>query len=281
MDLGSNVVSYHAELIAAGRLEAVIADLLSARQLPAWDVLRFGNLRSDGATAQAIKQVAATMKFPVTTYPGENSPYIQMSGDWEAYLLKLSKKMRANITRCQRSTQQAGESGMKWYEKGSDVAALLADILEVEGQSWKAQEATSIQSNGVELAYYQRLLPWLVDNGLTANVLYVKDKPCAYVLCAAWHGWIGQLKTSFSQDVRDAGFRVIQASIQRAFERGYTHYDFLGDAAPHKLRWTDQVQPHESVWVFARHLRGRMSAAVKKAVDGVRARRAPRPPPAA
>src|SRR5262249_17272390 len=155
-----------------------------------------------------------------------------------------------------------------------------ADILEVESRSWKASDDKAIRAEETEGDYYRRLLPWLSRNGLLANVLYVKARPAAYVLCAKWRGWVGQLKTSFAQDVRDAGFRVLHASIERAYQDHEREYDFLGDVAPHKLRWADRVRAHETKWLFAPHWRGRALARFKRAVDAWRQRRQPAPEPA-
>ncbi len=271
LDLCSNTVSYHAGLIAGGNQGGVLEAVLREAALPRWDVLRMENVVSDGATARAAEQIGAAR---VLSYPGERSPYVQMGDDWTRYLASLSKKVRANIKRCIAMTQQAGETGMKWYERDSDPQALLADILEVESRSWKASEAKAIRAEAAEGAYYQRLLPWLNQNGLLANVLYIKERPAAYVLCARWQGWVGQLKTSFAQEVRDAGFRVIHASLERAYGTGEREYDFLGDVAPHKTRWTELIRPHEGKWLFADHWRGRALLRFKDAVDGWRRRRA-------
>jgi CelD/BcsL family acetyltransferase involved in cellulose biosynthesis len=279
LDLCSNVVSYHAGLVADGDHEDVIGEIMQSRQLAGFDVLRLGNLVSAAPTAVAAESIGLSWKN-LLSYPEERSPYIAMETDWAGFLASLPKKMRANITRCIRQTQQAGETGMLWYEQGCDATRLLADILEVEARSWKASDNKAIRADAAEGTYYDRLLPWLSKTGLLANVLYVKDKPAAYVLCARWHGWVGQLKTSFAADVRDAGFRVIHASIERAWQSGQEReYDFLGDVAPHKTRWTDRIRPHESKWLFARHWRGRAMLRFKRAVDAWK-RRQPAPAPA-
>lgn len=274
LDLCSNVISYHAALIATGGHESLIGELLTGRDLPAWDALRFGNLVCADPTAAAAERIGAAAAN-VLSYPGEQSPYVSIEPDWTKYLAARPKKLRANITRCIRMTQQAGETGMTWYEQDADPERLLADILEVESRSWKAGENKAIRTDSAEGSYYRRLLPWLSRNGMLANVLYVNHKPAAYVLCAKWHGWVGQLKTSFAQDIRDAGFRVIHASLERVFRDQAREYDFLGAAAAHKLRWTDRVRAHEDKWLFARHWRGHALLRLKRLVDGWKRARRP------
>jgi CelD/BcsL family acetyltransferase involved in cellulose biosynthesis len=266
LDLCSNMMSYHAELVTTGAHEQVLAELLSSTLIPEWDAFRLQNLPVSGLTTAAVTAVTGQQSF---AYAGERSPYFDMPGSWEEFLRTLPKKMRANIKGCIRSTQEAGETDMKWYEQGSDEGLLLDDILNIESRSWKAADNKAIRADAAEGDYYRQLLPWLAANGLQANVLYVKHQPAAYVLCARWQGWVGQLKTSFAMGIRDAGFRVIQASIERAFTNRQNEYDFLGDAAPHKLRWASQVRIHEDRWIFARHWRGLALATLKRGVDAL------------
>jgi CelD/BcsL family acetyltransferase involved in cellulose biosynthesis len=276
LELCSNVLAYHAEIVAEGDLERALRLLLADRRLPAWDALRLSNVTESGVTARAVRAVADGMDCGVSSRRGERSPYLRIESPWESYLKTRPKKLRSNITRCERIMRDAGESGMTWYEAGSDVSSLLNEMLAVESGSWKSGAGIAIAADSPEAAYYTRLLPWLAQHGMLANVLYVHGKPSAYALCANWGGWIGQLKTSFSAELRDAGSRVIQASLERAFERGAREYDFLGDAAFHKLRWTESVRPHEDLWMFAPSLRGKMLAGLKRITDSWHASRAAR-----
>ena len=271
LELCSNVFSYHAELLSDGDLSKNIEGLLKHPALPAWDVFRVVNVVTDGPTARAMRTVAAASRANISVRPGERSPYVAVDRDWKSYLQTRPKKVRANISRSQRLMQEAGETGMEWYEVGADARRLLSVILEIEARSWKADAGLAITAGTPQCAYYERLLPWLAANGILANILYVKARPVAYVLCASWSGWVGQLKTSFVAELPDAGSRVIHSSLEKAFSTGAREYDFLGDAAPHKMRWTDRVRDHEDLWLFAPHLRGRALGQLKRLSDRVHA----------
>jgi CelD/BcsL family acetyltransferase involved in cellulose biosynthesis len=267
LELCSNVFCYHAEIVCEGDTGAALEALLGHEQLPAWDVLRCVNVVAGGATATALRALPRKYAAALSAREGERSPYVTIDRDWKSFLQTRNKKLRANISRSQRLMKEAGETGMRWFEAGSDPRELLEAMLIVEAQSWKAAAGVAIVAGTPQWHYYERLLPWLTTHGILANVLYVKDKPVAYVLCAVSRGWVGQLKTSFVTGLKDAGSRVVDSSIERAFELGCKEYDFLGDTAPHKMRWTDHVRAHEDVWLFAPHLRGRALAGVKKLSD--------------
>lgn len=264
----SNVFSYHAEILADDAL-ASLEILLSDPRIPPWDVFRAVNIVADGPSSQAITSLAKLGRNRLSTREGESSPYLIIDQDWDSFLRKRAKKLRANVTRSERLMKEAGESGMSWYEAGSDTRPLLRDMLEIESRSWKLGAGVAVVAGTPQHSYYEKLLPWLSANGIMANVLYVKDQPAAYTLCATWRGWVGQLKTSFVDEYRDAGSRVIHSSLQRAFDKGFCEYDFLGDAAPHKLRWADRVRMHVDYWLFAPHTRATLLAAIKKQSDRV------------
>jgi len=269
LELCSNVFSYHAEVLCDGDLGECLEHFLASKDLPRWDVFRAVNVATDGLTARAIKALPSRVAAAFSVRSGETSPYVSVDRDWNSYLSTRTKKVRANISRARRLMKDAGETGVVWYENGCDPKPLLAAILEIEAQSWKADAGVAILTGTPQGAYYERLLPWLAVNGIRANVLYVKERPVAYVLCAVWKGWVGQLKTSFAAELPDAGFYMIQMSLQRSIEGGCKEYDFLGDVAPHKMRWADHTRAHEDLWVFSPHLRGRALGAVKRVADSV------------
>jgi CelD/BcsL family acetyltransferase involved in cellulose biosynthesis len=267
LDLCSNVLSYHAEIVASGDVERVLAAVLADRNLPAWDAVRLTNLPREGRTATAARAIDRHAISGISVRPGERSPYVPITLPWQQYLATRPKKLRSNITRCDRTMKQAGETGMRWYGAGDDMQQLLNEILAIEAISWKREAGIAIERGTPQGAYYERLLPWLSEHGMLANVLYVREQPVAYALCASWQGWVGQLKTSFDGALRDAGSRVIQTSLQKAFEAGAKEYDFLGDAAFHKLRWTDSIRTHEDIWLFSPALRGRAVRGLKHLTD--------------
>lgn len=268
LELATNICSYHAEIVGSGDVEKALALFLADRQLPAWDALLAVNLVTNGPTSRAIRAAHPRALSGISARAGERSPYVVIDRDWTGYLATRPKKVRSNVTRSLRLMRQAGETGMEWYENDCDAARLLQDVLAIESRSWKASAGVAIVAGTPQNAYYERLLPWLAARrSLMANVLYVQNQPVAYTLCVNWRGWIGQLKTSFVHGLRDAGSRVIHSSLERAFQREGREYDFLGDAAPHKMRWADAIREHEQVWAFPRHFRGRAFRSIKTVAD--------------
>lgn len=263
----SNIMSYHAEIAAkAAAGEQLLLAALEHAHGGRWDVLTFQNVPEESATARAIEGVARAQRFRLSRLQGERSPRISLTPSWEELLKNRGKKLRANVTRAVRRMKESGETAMAWYVDRQATAELLAQILEVEALSWKQEAGKAISSSTAETNYHAELLPALAEMGaLFANVLFVNHQPRAYVLCCRYNGWVGQLKTSFDRSLPDAGARVVDESIRRAVEDGAATYDFLGDVAPHKMKWADQVIGHCAFWMFSRRPGAALIGAAKAA----------------
>lgn len=273
LDVGSNFVSYHAEFVTDGGPVELLEAALGGPLRGDWDVLRVLNVPYPSTSADAIERWAASHRFRCLHWRGEESPYIAINTDWADYLGTRGKKFRANVQRALKRPQQQGHSRMAWFEAGADTDRLLADIGTIERASWKAREGLDIPSRERELDYHRRLLPMMSRSGrLLANVLYVEDLPVAYVLCCRARGWVGQMKTSFDLRARDAGSSAIVSSVMRAFELGAVEYDFLGEADPHKLKWTDRIRSHRNYAVYSDTSRGRAAGVLRSAVDRLKKR---------
>jgi hypothetical protein len=278
VDLASNLVSYHPEIVGTRPTELLEATLAHAHA-GRWDLLRIDNAPDDAATVQALRAVAARLRAKTLTRPGESSPYIAIDSGWDEFLATRSKKFRANVTRAVRRMKEQGETAMQWFGPGDDAAALLRCMLEIEERSWKADAGSAITDRRVEIEYYRCVLPVLSEMGaLFANVLFIKDVPAAYVLCCNYDGWVGQLKTSFDKSIQDAGARVIDESVRSAFASGARTYDFLGEASAHKLKWTDRVRTHHGYWLLSRRPLARLAWWANACADKLRSMRRPKSP---
>jgi CelD/BcsL family acetyltransferase involved in cellulose biosynthesis len=271
VDLASNVVSYHPEIVASESADQLLADALARAHQGRWDLFRATSVPDDSATQVLLSSKLRALGLSPFTAPGECSPYIKVAGQWDAFLRTRSKKFRANMLRTARRSDDFGAVSTRWFLEGGEETTLLSEILEIESRSWKAGAGSAITSRPIERQYHERLLPVLSElRALFANVLYADGKPAAYVLCCRYGNWVGQLKTSYDLSFKDAGARVIDDSVQRAFLAGAGVYDFLGDATPHKTKWTDLVRSHQSYWVYSSRPLARALSMAKRASSLVR-----------
>jgi CelD/BcsL family acetyltransferase involved in cellulose biosynthesis len=280
LELGSNLTSYHAELLAPGRCAEALAALLEREK---WDVLRASNVPLGSETAGAIEAAAGRFGSRLQVLAGERSPYLAIDGAWQDFMATKDKKFRYKWRKRKESIEPGAELRLEWRTREDEVAGLLRDVLAIEEQSWKATEGTTIASRAYEMRFQEMLLRYLAKSGLlVANVLYKESTPIAYSVCCRYGGWVGHLKTSFVDAFKDLspGGIVIDASVEWAFEAKAREFDFLGNAAPHKLAWTSTVREHADYFVFGRGLKPRLVVAMKSAAQAAARMRA-RPPSSA
>lgn len=273
VDVGASPVVYHRAAISRDVTPAAIADLIAVSLPERWDVLRMSDVPAAGPTAAAFDLLAQRRGWHVTPLVGERSPYLPIEVPWDDYVRTLSRKIRTNLNRSLRKPLEIPGTEMRWYETGADTAQLLDAILSVERTSWKQPLGRSIAARPVETDYHRRLLALLAaTDRLMANVLYADGRPIAYALGCLDGRWAGHLKTSFDANERNAGGAVIAHSVRRAFERGAKEYDFLGEAAPHKLNYTSSIREHRGWIAYNDTARGWLLQKAQAVADRLKAR---------
>ncbi len=263
LELAGNLHSYHQEIPAVGDPYRLILELLATHS---WHVLHAGGINVQGPTDRALERIAAEIGAMLVRYPGERSPVLPISTDWETYLAGRSRNFRYNLGRKRRRLEQQGLTE-RWITDEADADELLAQIWAIEEASWKVEADMAMLADSHERTLYKRLVPELARRGLLqANVLYLGEQPAAYSLCYRWRGSMGQIKTSFDHGLQKLGPGgvVTESAIRRAFDTGASEFDFLGPWMHHKSLWTDQIRPHDNIFLFAPNLRGRLLGWAKR-----------------
>jgi len=264
LELAGNLHSYHQELPVRGDPSSLLLELLGATAR-GWEVFQADGVVCGGPCARAIERVARELGARVIRYPGERSPYLPIVADWDGYLAGRSRNFRYNLRRKRRGLERQGLEE-RWLTAVDQVDDLLAAMWGIEEASWKAEVGMAMLADSHERLLYRRLVPALAQRGLLqALVLRVRGEPVAYSLGYRWHGSVGQIKTSFDHRLARLGPGGVatESCIRRAFETGAAEFDFLGPWMPHKALWTDRARRHESLFVFAPNLRGRLLGVAK------------------
>jgi CelD/BcsL family acetyltransferase involved in cellulose biosynthesis len=263
LEIASNLTGYHTGLIAPGCEDDVAKWLLDSGSK--WDVLVVRSAVSPGPTLDALRAAVAERGLYHVELSGHRSPYLPVERSWTDFLAAKSSNFRYNLQRKKKKFLKAPGARIEWVAKDRNLDELLAQVLEIEAASWKAEQGVAISQNPAESRYYRNLLQLLVDKGaLEMNVLWLGEEPVAYTLCCRSGGWMGLLKTSFKSQHGStaAGTCSLNETVARAFELGVTEYDFLGGEDSYKLEWSPSVRQHVDVMIFGRTLRGRAVAAI-------------------
>jgi len=270
---GNRLAAYYNSMLAPLPFVPALLTELASQDHGRCDVLQFPALEIGSATDRAICAAAEAHDWRLVRYPSFRSPYMDIRGTWQQFLDSKSQNFRYNLKRKRKNLEKAGRLEERWYRAESDVPELIAAMHAIEEGSWKIGAGMSITGSQRELAYHDLLLPWLASNdALEANVLRLDDQPIAYSLCIRWLGKFGQLKTSFSERLSNLspGLVVTASSVENAFARGASEYDFLGDVMPHKMHWADKIRAHNNVFAFLPTLRGSLVGRAKQMIHLMR-----------
>ena len=265
LEVGAGLVAYHQDWLGICDVPDAFDDLITYALDNRCDALHFSGVPHSSHSFE-ILLARSEDAFSVIHGNGEISPVLKIDIDWEGYLDRCAKKWRYLIKKMLRSIEENPEIDVQWVSRADNLDELFKYILYIEARSWKANEGTAITPDSLEYRYYRYLLPSLANAGaLAANVIKYAGIPVAYNLCYLWNGEMGSMKTSFDQSHANIspGTLAYCSSVRYAFEQGAHTYDFLGDRAQHKTKWTSHMIHHSDFLFLMPTLTSRLARTLR------------------
>jgi CelD/BcsL family acetyltransferase involved in cellulose biosynthesis len=253
-----------------------------------WHTPRFGALAQDGDAADRLAEAVrertrrwfdfsfvpsadplatALAKLDVGTLDRVvmSSPYLDVEGEWDAFLERtLSKRRRGTLRRFGRRLADGGEVGFELVDEPADLTASLDEGFAIEGSGWKTEAGTAILSQPETTRFYREIAEWAAARGeLRLWFLRVGGAAVAFAYCLESDGVVYELKTGFDPEFRSFGPGVLltQERLRYCFETGARRYEFLGGDFGHKLEWTDDTHALHRIQGFRRTPGGLVGAA--------------------
>jgi len=255
VELATNIISYHNELITKETHYEMLSALLNCEETEGWQLFKVSSTPDNSKTGIAIAQYSRNHHLIHITYKNESSPYLAINSSWEDFLASKPGDFRYKIRKRYKKFTAEKNHEITWYETEASTKVLLERILSIESHSWKVPIKTAITCKKHEQHYYELLLPILAKkDALMANVLSISGHPIAYNLCCTWNGWIGQLKTSYDERFShlSPGSVAMDLMIKKAFDCKAKEFDFLGGSNQHKLFWSKKTRRHNTYYLFSR-----------------------------
>ena len=227
-----------------------------------WDAIELVDLPETGA-GWRLMQLAEAAGYRIGRRVSRCSPYISLPAgnpDPVATLPVPTSKFRANLRRRMRNLEKIGPVDLKRYPDFDSAA--FEQFLELEHSGWKGRNGTSILSDSRSVAYYRSLAKAAAQNGyLAMYALECDGEPIAMHL-GLTHGrryMVPKLTYSELHHEYAPGHLLVQAVIQDCAARGFTEFDFLGNAMTWKMEWTDQIRGYHRVHIFNRTVGGSLA----------------------
>jgi CelD/BcsL family acetyltransferase involved in cellulose biosynthesis len=225
-----------------------------------WQVLVLSNLAPGAPGVGRLCEALAERGYAIHRQPLWTCPYMDLRGDWEAYLASVSARRRQALRYMERSLQRRHRVTITDYD-GDRVGEGWGHLVTLHEKRWRTEGGGGAGAFGdprVE-RLHRRFAAELAQRGqLWLTTLDLDGEPAA-----AWYGFTYHDTVYFYQSGRDprweresVGQILLAAMIRRGMERGYRRFDFLRGEDPYKRHWTTTQRTTEEVTVFRRGWRG-------------------------
>ena len=243
---------------------------LAAQKAPR---IRFDRLAEDGALLTALRGDVATgsrVERIATT-----CPYIVHTGDWAAFLAKLSKHQRHEVQRqCRRFLDRPGAT-VRWVRSPSDCAAGIAELFDLHARRFADLDRPSAFAGEALRTFHTSLATRLAREGrLLLGFLDAEGRTVA----SAYGFHVGSATYMFQAGI-DPEFHATGAGVvlrshvlrDEVLASGRTELDLLDGCSAWKLRWATGVRVLFDVDLYPATLAGRARGAVAQGMASLRA----------
>ena len=191
---------------------------------------------------------------------GDNSPYINIAGDWDTYLKKKAKHLRSNINYKNNMINKAGKYEIIQYCNENTEKAIL-DIFDILKRSWKSNSKGAINASKQRTAYFTEMLKTLSQNGwLRIWILTFNDNPIAFEFDLEYKDTVYAMQIGYDEKYGrfSPGLLLISQSMKAAFASGFRQYDFLGKEERFKMQLASGCRAHRKYYIYSNTVKGKL-----------------------
>lgn len=193
-----------------------------------------------------------------------HSPFLSVSGSFPEYEAGLSRPFIAALNKSYRRLARSEKAGVQLADGMDNLDRLLDEAFTVEASGWKGIKGTAINSHPETHNFYRSIASWAAErNMLRLFFLRVGQRPIAMYFALEQYGICYLLKGGYDESYArcSPGALLMRRVIEHCFSTGISRIEFLGNATPHKLRWTSSVHERYRLETFARNVPGILAVA--------------------
>jgi CelD/BcsL family acetyltransferase involved in cellulose biosynthesis len=226
-----------------------------------WDVVALYQLPEESATLEELQQAARRAGSPTGVWKSEESPYVSLEGrSADDYFAALASKHKSNQRNRTRRLLRAGEVELEIVEGPRGLPEALNRGYEMEAAAWKGAAQSAIRSDEAVQTFYTRMAGLAAQRRwLRLYFLTVDGRRIAFGYALQYAGKLYMLKAGYDPEFAPASpFNVLcEHALRESFREGLREFDFLGEAADWKLKWTTTTRSHHWLFIFSRQPRAR------------------------
>lgn len=213
-----------------------LADYISSPLFPKWNQIIFHNLMQTSATIDALKETAQQMGWEFSTECRKQSPFIQLPGNWNEYLLSIDKKQRHEIRRKTRRAEEKADLCWYFFEDKGHLADATSDFLDLmEKDPEKSQFLTPQMRE-----HMRAVMQWAFENKmLQLSFLEIDGRKAASYFCFYYQNKILVYNSGYDPNFSEfsPGWVLLGYLLKWANENQISEFDFMRGNEDYKYRF--------------------------------------------
>jgi CelD/BcsL family acetyltransferase involved in cellulose biosynthesis len=260
---GLDVLGRAADAPAA---RAAVAGAIAAAAARGWDVLDLEDLPCGSPTVAAVRAAVIPRGVSFEAERGFACPGFAVRGTWEEHLARI----RRRETFGRRVRWLARQPGFRIDVAASpeEAPAAMDDFLRLHRLRWAEEGGSYGIPPGPVERFHRDVAPSLAERGwLRLYRLHVDGKAIAavYGIEVGRRFFFYQSGWDPAWSARSPGAVLVGRTVEDAYARGLTDYDFLRGTEPYKLDWAQDRRETCSLRLRAPSLRATTAAAADEA----------------
>ncbi len=183
------------------------------------------------------------------------SPFVETSGELEAWLKESSASWKKRLARYRRKMERDHEAEVEIVAAPDEIEAWLEEGFRLEQSGWKGESGTAILSAPETALFYREIARRFHERGeLRLSRIALDGAPVAFSFCIQSGNSLYSLKVGYDESWRKLvpGLVMQLSIIERCFELGLDAYELLGETSDWKEKVATGTRSHTNLRAFSR-----------------------------
>lgn len=267
---GADALDVLARPGAEAQVRSAIASHL-ARTLPDWDALDLEDLPAGSGTLAALGSALAPLGVEVAVAPRFTCPGFAPRGTFGEHLRRIARRETFG-RRCRWFSRQRGFR-IEVATQVGETAEAMEDFLRLHRLRWAPEGGSYGIPPGRVEEFHRAVAPLLAARGfLRLYRLFLADRAVAAVYGLELGGRFYYYQSGMDPEwaARSPGMVLTGRTVEDAYARSLSFYDFLRGTEPYKLEWAAQARETVALRLRSPGLRAEVLQAAEGAFAAAR-----------
>jgi len=201
--------------------------------------ISLGFLDSRGDFPHRLERAMKSAGRLAKTRPDAVCPAVELPGDWDEYLGRLSYKFRSQVRRSCRQISGEDPPSHRTVEP-QDAVEFTRNLVRLNRSRMSDKGNTSSLEDTSMRAFFEEAIPYMVSQDLAwMDSIFVENESLGSALHFVHGDTVYYYMGGFDDRIKKVqpSTGLLGQVIQRAIARGYTRYDHLRGNESYKYRW--------------------------------------------